>query len=90
MRHGVPRRRCESEIIFQIIAGSDTTATAVRGTMLHLLSSPLAYYKLREEIDTAIAQGRISSPIKLDEAKDLKYLQVSTHIIEPRICHILC
>ncbi|KAI1092659.1 cytochrome P450 [Rostrohypoxylon terebratum] len=75
VRHGVSRRQCESEIIFQIIAGSDTTATAVRGTMLHLLSSPLAYYKLREEIDTAVAQGRISSPIKLDEAKKLEYLQ---------------
>ncbi|KAI0885617.1 cytochrome P450 [Annulohypoxylon maeteangense] len=75
VRHGVSRRRCESEMLFQIIAGSDTTATALRGTMLSLLTSPLAYFKLREEIDTAIAEGRISSPITLDEAKGLDYLQ---------------
>ncbi|KAI1211765.1 cytochrome P450 [Annulohypoxylon truncatum] len=75
VRHGVSQRRCESEILFQIIAGSDTTATAIRGTMLSMLASPLVYFRLREEIDTAIAEGRISSPIKLDEAKNLEYLQ---------------
>ncbi|KAI1454498.1 cytochrome P450 [Annulohypoxylon moriforme] len=75
VRHGVSRRRCESEIIFQIIAGSDTTATAIRGTMLNLLASPFSYFKLREEIDNAIAEGKISSPIQLDEAKNLDYLQ---------------
>lgn len=75
VRHGIPRRRCESEILFQIIAGSDTTATAIRGTMVCLLASPFAFFKLREEIDTAIAEGRISSPIKVDEAKGLEYLQ---------------
>ncbi|KAI1140433.1 cytochrome P450 [Hypoxylon sp. FL0543] len=75
VRHGIPRRRVESEIPFQIIAGSDTTATAIRGTMLCLLTSPFAFFKLREEIDSAIAEGRVSSPIKLDEAKGLEYLQ---------------
>ncbi|KAI1402026.1 cytochrome P450 [Hypoxylon fuscum] len=75
VRHGVERRQCESEILFQIIAGSDTTATAVRGTMVNLLASPFAYFKLRKEIDTAISEGRISSPIKNEEAKGLEYLQ---------------
>ncbi|KAL7622954.1 hypothetical protein AAE478_006633 [Parahypoxylon ruwenzoriense] len=75
VRHGLNRRECESEILFQIIAGSDTTATAIRGTLLYLLTSPLAYLRLRGEIDRAIAEGRISSPIKADEAKDLEYLQ---------------
>ncbi|KAI1380844.1 cytochrome P450 [Hypoxylon crocopeplum] len=75
VRHGLTQRQSESEILFQIIAGSDTTATAIRGTMLSLLASPFAYIKLREEIDAAIAEGRISSPIKADEAKSLEYLQ---------------
>ncbi|KAI1778288.1 cytochrome P450 [Hypoxylon cercidicola] len=75
VRHGVSRRLCEAEIMFQIVAGSDTTATAARGTMLNLLASPFAFFRLREEIDRAISQGRISSPIQAEEAKDLEYLQ---------------
>ncbi|KAI5858204.1 cytochrome P450 [Durotheca rogersii] len=75
IRHGITREQCESEIVTQIIAGSDTTATSIRGTMLCLITSPLAYMRLREEIDQAIAEGRISSPIKVSEAKGLEYLQ---------------
>ncbi|KAI1389815.1 cytochrome P450 [Hypoxylon trugodes] len=75
VRHGIMQRQCEAEILFQIIAGSDTTATAIRGTLYNLLTSPFAYFRLREEIDAAAAEGRISSPVKNDEAKELKYLQ---------------
>ncbi|KAI2638910.1 cytochrome P450 [Hypomontagnella submonticulosa] len=75
VRHGLPRRQCESEILFQIVAGSDTTATALRGTMLCLLSSPFAYMRLREEVDMAVKEGRISSPVRADEAKNMEYLQ---------------
>lgn len=63
--------------MFQIVAGSDTTATAVRGTMLNLLASPFAFFKLRDEIDRAVSEGRISAPIQAEEAKGLEYLQVS-------------
>ncbi|KAK4150623.1 cytochrome P450, partial [Chaetomidium leptoderma] len=62
---------------FQLVAGSDTTASAIRGTMLHLAATRHAYAKLQNEIDTAIAQGRISNPITGEEAKKLKYLQVT-------------
>ncbi|KAI6092290.1 cytochrome P450 [Hypoxylon rubiginosum] len=75
VRHGIPQRKCESEIMFQIVAGSDTTATAVRGTMLNLLASPFAFFKLRDEIDRAVSEGRISAPIQAEEAKGLEYLQ---------------
>ncbi|KAI2625846.1 cytochrome P450 [Hypoxylon sp. NC1633] len=75
VRHGLPRHQCEPEIIFQIMAGSETTATAIRGTMLSLLASPFAYLRLRREIDTAVAERRISSPVKADESKGLEYLQ---------------
>jgi cytochrome P450 len=77
LRHGVTQRQCEVEIPFQLIAGSDTTATAISGTMLHLGVSRHAYVTLQREIDTAAAEGRISSPITSDEAKKLEYLQVS-------------
>lgn len=66
------------EVPLQISAGADSTAVTIRGTMLHLLSSPGAYRKLKEEIRKGIQQGIISKPIKGDEAKKLPYLQVST------------
>lgn len=51
IRRGVDRRQCETEVLLQIVAGSDTVATPIRGTLLYLLSSPQAYDKLRREID---------------------------------------
>ena len=58
------------------VAGSDTTATAIRATLLNLVTSKRVYEKLQREIDDAAAQGRISSPITHEEAKQLPYLQV--------------
>jgi cytochrome P450 len=74
-RHGCTKLECESEIPFQIVAGSDTTAHAIRGTLLFLLSSPGIYRKLQEEIDAAIDSGVLSEPVKASEAKQLPYLQ---------------
>lgn len=70
-------RECELELAVQLPAGSETSTTAIRGIMLHLLSSPRAYQKLQHEIMTGIKEGRISSPIRNEEAKRLPYLQVS-------------
>jgi len=71
VRRGVSQRQCET----QIIAGSDTTATAIRGTMLYLTTTPHAYARLQGEIDTAVSTGAVSSPVKVEEAKKLPYLQ---------------
>lgn len=79
IRHGVPPKECELEIPFQIVAGSDTTATAIRGTMLFLSTSRGAYDRLQKEIDDCIADNKISDPIKADEAKNMEYLQVRRH-----------
>jgi hypothetical protein len=81
IKHGLTRRECELELAIQVPAGSETSTTAIRGIMLHLLSSPNAYQKLQDEITTGIQEGRISSPITNDEAKQLPYLQVSPHAI---------
>lgn len=59
-----------------IIAGSDTTASAIRVTMLHIMTCPQVYNKLKEEIRDAVIGGKVSSPIKFEEAKGLPYLQV--------------
>lgn len=76
VRNGVSQRQCETEAMFQIIAGSDTTATAIRATMLYLMTTPHAYNRLQREIDDTIAAGRVSRPIKAEEGREIKYLQV--------------
>ncbi|KAK4140506.1 Pisatin demethylase [Dichotomopilus funicola] len=75
MRHGLTQRQCEMEALFQIVAGSDTTATTIRCTMLYLMTTPRAYTRLQAEIDEGIRAGRISSPIANAEANAMPYLQ---------------
>jgi cytochrome P450 len=75
IKNGLTQEEAGSETLLQIIAGSDTTATAIRATLLHLISTPSAYTSLRDEIDAAIALGNISSPVKDTEGRKLPYLQ---------------
>ncbi|KAI0380665.1 cytochrome P450 [Hypomontagnella monticulosa] len=79
IKRGLPRRECELELSIQIPAGGETTSTAMRGTMLYLLSSPKIYQKLQKEIADGIRDGRISSPISQEEARKLPYLQAVIH-----------
>ncbi|RSL68941.1 hypothetical protein CEP54_002545 [Fusarium duplospermum] len=70
--HGLTQKEAESEILLQIIAGSDTTATAIRSTMLHIITIPRVYNKLRTEISNTT----YSEPIIPDSiGRDLPYLQ---------------
>lgn len=75
IKHGLTQEEAGSEALLQIVAGSDTTATAIRATLLHIISSPKAHRALQAEIDAGIASGAISSPIKDSEARKLPYLQ---------------
>lgn len=70
------KRDCQAEIPFQIVAGSDTTAAAIRGTLINLMTATHAYKRLQDEIDEAVSSGRVSSPVKADEGRKLPYLQV--------------
>ncbi|EFX00479.1 benzoate 4-monooxygenase cytochrome p450 [Grosmannia clavigera kw1407] len=73
--HGLSQADAEGEAVVQIIAGSDTSATAIRSTFLFLISSPHAYTRLQREIDAGVIAGRISSPIIDAEARAFPYLQ---------------
>ncbi|KAJ4389779.1 hypothetical protein N0V93_007251 [Gnomoniopsis smithogilvyi] len=75
LRHGLTQEEAEGEALVNIIAGSDTTATAIRTTMLYLMSSPQVYRRLAHEVRTADAAGKLSSPITDAEARSLPYLQ---------------
>ncbi|TVY71193.1 Cytochrome P450 monooxygenase mpaDE, partial [Lachnellula suecica] len=71
VRHGLTQEELEPEVLLQIVAGSDTTATAIRAVFLHLMTSPCAYSKICAEIRA----GSLSTPISEKEAKSLPYLQ---------------
>ncbi|OJD17754.1 hypothetical protein AJ78_02163 [Emergomyces pasteurianus Ep9510] len=73
--HGLSQREAEAESLVQIVAGSDTTATTLRISLLLLTTSPKAYTTLVSEIDGAISQNRISSPVTDAEARTLPFLQ---------------
>jgi cytochrome P450 len=58
-----------------IVAGTESTASAIRSTLIHTITCPPVYYQLKEEIALAVKQGRASLPITMAEAKQLPYLQ---------------
>ncbi|RKU45312.1 hypothetical protein DL546_007167 [Coniochaeta pulveracea] len=73
--HGLTQQEAYGECIAQIVAGSDTTATAIRSTLLFIMTSPHVYARFQTEIDQRVAAGQISSPITDAEAKNFPYLQ---------------
>jgi cytochrome P450 len=58
-----------------IIAGAESTASAIRSTLIHTMTTPRVYTKLKAEIKTALKDGSISNPIRVEEAQRLSYLQ---------------
>ena len=79
MRHGLAGDELRTEALEQIIAGSDTTAGAIRGTLLHLMTNPRVYLKLQREVDDAVHRDRAPSTggglITAAQARQLPYLQ---------------
>lgn len=63
--------------MFPIVAGSDTTANALKMTVLHIVSDPRVSQILRDEIKAAETAGRMSSPATDEEASGLPYLQAT-------------
>lgn len=56
-------------------AGSDTTSITLSAILYHLMKNPETMRRLREELDEASREGRISDPITFKEAQELPYLQ---------------
>jgi hypothetical protein len=79
IRHGLPQKQCEAEILAHLVAGSDTTANFLRVTLFLLVTTPRVYYQLQMEIDDGITSGKISNPITGAEGKRLPYLQVQSN-----------
>ncbi|KAK8045983.1 BcABA1- cytochrome P450 monooxygenase [Apiospora saccharicola] len=76
MNRGLDQTECEVEGLFMLIAGTESTASAIRCIMTYAMTTPSVYQKLKAEIRTAVRGGRASSPIiKAEEARELPYLQ---------------
>ncbi|KAK1470784.1 benzoate 4-monooxygenase cytochrome P450 [Colletotrichum cuscutae] len=75
IRRGLDQRSAQSEIMFPMVAGSDTAAKAIKWTMLYILSDLSVYGSLIREVEDAASEGRISDPITYREAQELPYLQ---------------
>lgn len=72
---GLSQLRCEVEAYLQILAGSDSTTTVLRSTLFLLAGTPIAYAKLRAEVDAATDDARLSYPVaSYTEAQRLPYL----------------
>ncbi|KAK8106921.1 uncharacterized protein PG998_008934 [Apiospora kogelbergensis] len=63
-----------TEVWAVIWAGSDTTATALASVFYHLHKNPAKLAKLRGEMELALAEGRLTKPIRYSEARKLPYL----------------
>lgn len=72
IEHGLTQEEAESETMAQVIAGSDTSAGAIRLTLLYILTNPRVMETLRREIDS----HSLSHPVVTDtEAREMPYLQ---------------
>ncbi|KAF9874182.1 pisatin demethylase [Colletotrichum karsti] len=79
IRHGLSGDELRSEALEQIIAGSDTTAAAMRGALLAIMTNARVYTKLRREIDEAVrdglAPGQGEGLVSLEQTRKMPYLQ---------------
>lgn len=77
--HGLTESDLVAESVMQILAGAETTATALRATLLHVITNLRIYSRLQSEIDDAVGgEGKekiSSSVIKDSEWRHLIYLQ---------------
>ncbi|KAI0869404.1 cytochrome P450 [Hypoxylon argillaceum] len=75
MKSGLSAKDCQLDLSLLVPAGSETSVMVIRGTLLLLMSSPVIYHKLKEEIRDGVASGLISNPVTNEEAKALEYMQ---------------
>ncbi|KAK1638423.1 BcABA1, cytochrome P450 monooxygenase [Colletotrichum phormii] len=74
IKNGMTQQECEAEGLFALVAGSDTTASVIRITMLHLMCNPRIYHKFKGVIRDAVASG-VSTPITFDQGSKIPFLR---------------
>ncbi|KAJ9653012.1 hypothetical protein H2198_007759 [Neophaeococcomyces mojaviensis] len=64
-----------NHLMHNILAGSDTTAIALRAVLYYIIRNPRVYKTLQEEIDNANLAGKLSKNVTFAESQELPYLQ---------------
>ena len=64
-----------------VAAGGDTVGAESQAFVYYMLRNPDKLLKLREEIDKAASEGRISNPVQYKEALALPYFQACVRIL---------
>ena len=72
---GLTRDEIADESLFQLLAGSDTTATIIRTGVLSIMTNPQIYAKLQAEISATDIP--LSTVISTRQALQLPYLQAT-------------
>jgi cytochrome P450 len=75
VRHGLTKDEVFTEAVLQILAGSDTTATAIRSTMLYVITHPRVYFRLQAEVDEVVASGAAPEIVSDSCLRNMPYLQ---------------
>lgn len=73
---GLSQVQCEVEAFLQIMAGTDSTTTILRCIMFLLTSNPMAYAKLRAEVD-GLTSNIAPGPARYTELLKLGYLKAA-------------
>ncbi|KZL63538.1 cytochrome p450 [Colletotrichum incanum] len=74
IKNDMTKEECEAEGLFALVAGSDTTASVIRITMLHLMCNPRIYHKFKGVIREAINSG-VSTPIMAEQGGKIPFLR---------------
>ncbi|KAE8421602.1 cytochrome P450 [Aspergillus pseudocaelatus] len=72
--HKVGRNNVLDSCGANIAAGSDTTGITLSAALWYIYRNPDKLAKLRQEIDTMAAEGRISDPVTYKQAQEMPYL----------------
>lgn len=75
IKQGLSAEECQLDLATQMAGGIETSISTIRGILLLLMTSPTIYTRAKQEIRTAIQEGRVSSPVTNTEAKALPYMQ---------------
>lgn len=71
-KNGLSRIELESESVLLLLAGADSTATALRITLLYIITNPMVYARLRAEINSTTVSSEV---ISNSDAQELPYLR---------------
>lgn len=73
-KHGLTQEECEREAMVQVLSGSDSTATAIRMIILHIITNPTVYIKVMKELE--LNSRVIACPVLTSaESRKLPYMQ---------------